>query len=170
MGVRTLKPFPAVTFQHSKMNSHFYQKGNCFEFQPHPLLHDGQTGRKMLDQKLWKSSSLENQLLSDVEISVLQRGAGLGALDSESQGLWLGSSWGQRLHSTTTGWRFSPRPQRAPARPLLRPLPAQHPGLGKGRARPEGRSAEEGKDVVGSWGAGRGCGRGGGGGAARGVT
>jgi hypothetical protein len=66
------------------MNFQFYKKGNCFEFQLYHLPHDGPTGRKMLDQMLWKSSSLENQLINDVEIFVLQPGTGLGASDGES--------------------------------------------------------------------------------------
>lgn len=97
---------------------------------------------------------MENQLLSGAETSVLQTGPGLVASDSESRGLWPGSNSGRLLNSMA-GRNLNQRPPNAPAPLLLRPFPALHPGLEKGRARPEGRYSEEEKAVVGSWSAGR---------------
>lgn len=77
----------------------------------------------MLGEKLWKSSTVENQLVSDEELFELRTGSGLGALDGESQGVWPGSSFGHQLYSTQ-GQAGSPIPG---TRRRLRPAPAPPP-------------------------------------------
>lgn len=54
----------------------------------------------MLDENLFKSSGVENQLLNDAELFELPMGSGLGAEDGESHGAWPSSSSEHQLYST----------------------------------------------------------------------